>query len=370
MLFQKPYGVSPTIDIFVGEIPFSYRSVLSIKVVLSEGKHDMLVLTATGLPPTSLTEFWGKPVKVMMEEGGSDRYEFVGYIDEVRPESHSSSGLVNQSLVQTTELVCLGVSYEMRGEKTKVWSGHTLPAIVRKMAGWYGMSSSCIDTPFNYGTLVQAGVSDWKFLSDLVAEAGLAVNCHGTHLHVYDPRQALTRRNSFHTVYTMAAARGDVTEFPGQILKMNANLKFRMREQTSVLTPSGKVFDVKEDGLVQTKVSSTYASSKGEADRALRHQKLTEYDDIAQMRVTGIAGCVPGGVINIVGYEEGLDGLWYVSEVTHRVDSKTYYTDLTVCRNRDDELVPSNTTVHSVDDRPTLRQSKWVASRRRFDVYT
>lgn len=372
-MFTRPYGNSPKIEVSIGGVPIRYESITSFRLLLEEDKHDLLEVSIAGFPPGAVNDFWGKPIKLIIDNGGNMYQEFVGYIDTVKPTNEFQQGLVNYSPFQNATLVCLGASYAMRGSHTKVWSRYKLEDIVAFMSIRYGFSSDCIQKGRIHETLVQTGESDWKFLTRVADIQGLSVNCHGTHLHVYDPYKAFSRRSSFHVIFTLATTKGDPTQTPGQILNFKANFRYVLPYQSSIMTSNGTVLDLHSAERLalplRTRVGVHDTSFEQGVARIEASRKHT-YDHTANVTVMGIAGCVPGGIVKIDGYDALIDDYWYVKCVTHTITSSGFITDLTIARNIDNELVNTNTSVMDIPRDTFFNGNSWVSRRRVSNVYS
>lgn len=372
-MLTKPYGVSPSVEISIGGVNVRYESIVSVSLLLEESKHDLLEMVIAGFPPGAVTDYWNSPVKVVLDNGASFYYEFIGYIDGVHPTSSTSQGFVNYSPIQSATLVCLGASYAMRGSNTRGWSNHRLESIVASLSVNYGFSSDCIKKGKVYEALVQTGESDWKFLTRAADIQGLSVNCHGTHLHVYDPYSAYSRRNSFHVLHTLVTSGNDPTPSPGQILDLKGSFRKQLTSQTSVLMPNGKTVDLKDSNSTAMPLLSrtgTYDTSVSQGIARINSTRKQSYDHSMKATVLGLAGCLPGGVVKVVDYDNAIDGYWYVKSVKHSIANGDFLSELSITRNVDNELVPTNTATFKLNTDSYFDGKRWVARKRTNSVYS
>lgn len=373
MIYKSTHGNSPDVEITIGGVVIDYFSVSYMRFLLEENTHDMLELVISGLPPKLVDTYWGSPVNVKVSTGSRFYYEFAGYVDQVRPHSNVGAGVVNNSPFQLSSVICLGASYHMRGSKSRDWSGHRLEDIASEMALSYGFSLDCKSGGYTYDTMIQASESDWKFLTRIASLHGLSVNVHGTRMRVYDQYAARSRFPSFHVLYSLAETKGDVTPGPGQIFDFKANLTKKLPYQSSVLTPTGDVLDLTGESTHGFSIQSRTGShdlnvSQGLARIASKSRSV--YDHEADVRVNGVAGCVPGGVVKIQGFETAIDGFWYVKSVEHRVEQNRFFSDLRIARDDSKVLDFTNIAVSEAADVPIVRASSWAASKRYTNVYS
>jgi len=372
-MLSKGYGVSPSLEFSIGGVPVRYESITSLVVILEENKHDLVELVIAGFPPGELHTYWNKPVRLSIDLGASLYYEFVGYIDNVRASSDSSKGLVNRSPIQAASVVCLGASYAMRGSNTRVWSNHRFEDILATFARTYGFRSDCIRRGNIYDALAQTGESDWQFLVRAATIQGLSVNCHGTHIHAYDPYQAFSRRVSFHVLSTLITSGGDPTPLPGQILSLKGVFKQQLLNRTSVMMPNGATLDINGDGTTGSSLATktpTFSTSVEQGMAAVAASRKEAYDQSIEVSVVGLPGCLPGGIVKIDGYSLEMDDYWYVKSVKHRISDNYFVSDMSLTRNIDNELTNTNTPAFRLQNDTYFDGNRWVARKRAFNVYS
>jgi phage protein D len=385
MIHKNPYGISPTLEIVVGNASFDYTAVNRVEITLEENHHDILTLDLSGIPPRAITDYYYKPVDVSLYTGGNFYHRFVGYVADVRPKSFTGFGLMNNSPFQDVEIVCMGASYNMRGKTSYAWNGYRLSDIARTMASKYEFS---LDVPSDRTinpSLLQANESDWQFLTRYAKFLGYSVNVHGTHMHIYDPFQALSRQNSYHVLTTIRKTRGGVTPAPGQIIEFNATFSRRHidGEYKETFIPiiddvDNSTFEVStaeiqptHNGFAKYKNrESRYAVSYSEAERRINAIAKDDYDYYADVKVLGVAGAVPGGIVLIDNYNGDFDTYWYVQQVKHYVHSDAFYTELKIARNLNSELKFTNTRKFQTPPTAVYSKGNWIAENRTVNEYS
>jgi phage protein D len=383
MIRKNQYGLSPSFDIAVDSVSIDYQALNEIEIHLGENMHDMVVLHMAGLPPRASADYRNKPIRIQLDTGASYSHEFTGYITDIRPEAKTASGLLNGSPFQEVAIVCLGASYSMRGPKAKIWDKYRLQDVASQFAVDYGFSldvpaDALIKTP-----LLQEGESDWQFLVRYAKALGYGVTLHGTNLHVFDPHKAISRSISFNRLFTAKSLNNQTLPAPGQITSFKATLAERNADgvyKDSVVTvqhADGFAFDVSTreirglgTGTARfTNRMSEHAASYDEAARIIDARAKEDYDFYATAVVMGIAGCKPGGIVDVDKYGAEVDGYWYVQNVKHSVTSGAFTTELGLAKNINDTLVPASIQAFQAPPAPKLINSEWRASRRVLNVY-
>lgn len=377
MITKTPYGLSPSFELSVDSAAVDYHALNRIEIDLIECKHDMVTIELGGIPTRAITDYQNKGVSLSVNTGANFAFDFSGYVADVRPTSRTYHGLVNNSPFQTADIVCLGASYDMRAKKNRVWDSYTLAAVAEELCAQYKFSLDVPADPLVFSPLAQVEESDWQFIVRYADMLGYSVNMHGTHMHIYDPYKATDRATSFHRLTTIKGTRGDIATTPGQV----SEFKGRFSEDTSdndtiVTVRQGTTeFDVASSGQhensrkIHNRING-HIDSYENAVRVLDVARKHTYDYRARAMVSGVAGCVPGGVVTLDNYNSGFDGLWYVHAAKHILTSGVFLSDLDLSRNKDSELEQFN-NVHKfeVPPLPRLRQGKWEATKVTINEY-
>jgi phage protein D len=385
VIVKTPYGVSPSYELTIGNVEVDYLTVNSLVLSLEENKHDMLTIEMGGLPPRAITQYRNKGVSLTFNTGTGFVEYFYGYVIDVKPKSETGGGMINNSPFQESSVICLGVSYDMRGPVSKVWERTPLHEVVQLFARGYGFSASVPYDDLVYGMTLQEAESDWQFLVRYANLLGYSVTAHGTHLHVFDPYAASTRGISQHRLTTLSTTTGIRPE-PGQITEFSGSFADRRADgmyADSVVTVmaddgQGEPYDVTiQDvlgiqGVVPRfkKRVPHHVDTYAEAERVLLRTAKATYDYEAAVSCLGLAGCKPGGVVLLDNYKSEFDGLWYVQSVKHTIATGVFLSDLHIVRNTRSDL-DSYKVVSSMKSPPlpTWQVDKWKAEKRIVDVY-
>ena len=386
MIQKSPYGLSPDLEITIANVAVDYSSINKVDLHLAENQHDLLVFDIAGIPPRAITDYYNKPVYAKIHTGGNFYQEFHGYVEDVRPASRTEFGLMNNSPFQEAKIVCLGVSYIMRGATSKVWANYRLSDIARELCQKYGFSLDVAADPSIHESLLQTNESDWQFLSRYAQLLGYSVNVHGTHMHIYDPHKALSRRTSYHVLSTMRKkTNNSITPAPGQILEFDGSFSKRhidgeyKESIVTVVNPDNGMFDVNSRTVAPTNNGvprfpnrvAEYVDNFEEAARRISAVSKEKYDYYATARVLGVAGCVPGGIVSVDNYNADFDGFWYVRSVKHTVHTSAFHTELELAKNFNSELDFTNTESFRTPPKTVYsNKSGWLAESKAVNEYS
>ena len=353
-----------------------YNSVLEYDLLLSENKHDLLVITMAGISPKAVTDYIGSPVSFFMGSSSGRSQAFNGYVSYTEPFSNNRDGFINKSPIQLTKIYCVGASFVMKEVRSKVWDYPTLTDIINDLSSRYRFSIDYPTDSYQPIRLVQATESDWSFLNKVCKTFGLCFTLHGTHLHIWDRSKATGRLASYHVAVTSSKTQSNQ---PFSVLNFEATLG---RISSSVNSSKSVVTVLDNQNNVHT-VTSDYAdltpgnnvpklfkkplyysaSSLEEGLKIVDSTDKSNYIYNATIKVMYGAGAVPGGLIDLRGYSSDFDGLWYITDVRHLVKSGNYITELSVIKDSNYEDNPTITLTKKFSNPPAsfLLNDSWVA---------
>jgi len=382
MIVKSPVGATPKVDMAIGGVPVDYNTIYAVELLLEENQHDMLVFEVSGIPPRAITDYYGQPVKVEIDSGGKLFQKFVGYVEDIRPVSRTSAGLMNHSPFQDAKIVCMGASYNMRGSTSRSWHGYKLSGVARDLANKHRFSVDVPTDDYVNDSLVQTNESDWQFLTRYATQLGYRVNMHGTHLHIYDPQSALSRQSFYYNLSSLISSStrfnphpGHILEFSGTFSRRNIDRSYKESE-IAVLGKDNSVYNLKSTMLSNSNGTNRFpnrigalAYSLGEANRRLRAEDRAKHDYYADVSVIGLAGCVPGAVLKLDKYDAEFDGYWYVKSVKHRIHTDAFITDLRLAKNMKSELVFDGTRPFQPPPDSEYQRGSWVSKKARVNEY-
>jgi hypothetical protein len=364
-------------ELIINNMQVLYNSVIEYELSLSENKHDLLIITMTGVPPKSLTEYIGAPVRFFVGSSSGRNQEFNGYVSYTEPLINNKDGFVNKSPVQLARLYCIGASYSMKEIRSKVWDYPSLTDIINDITSRYRFSVDYPKETYRPVRLVQSMESDWAFLNRVCKTFGLSFTLHGTHLHIWNRDKANGRLTSYHKAITSSRTQSNqpfsVINFEGTLGRVSSSTN-ASKSTITVLDNQNNIHTVTSDGteynpgdpsLIKLFKKPLYysASSLEEGLRMVDSTDKYNYVYNASIKVLYGAGAVPGGVIDLDGYSSDFDGLWYITDVKHMVKSENYVTDLLVSKDNKYEKSQSNVLSKRFTNPPTskLINDKWVA---------
>ena len=386
MIFTSQSRISPKIDFVIDNAPMRYMSIVQMELGLAENKHDILHVSVAGVPPQLITEYLSKPVYCHWGFG-VDRYEFCGYVASVEPSFRNSDGVVNGSIFQLVDLICMGASYKMRAKKTRLWEDASIQSVATTLANEYKFSVSTISESFSYPRIIQTEESDWEFLHKVADMYGLSISMHGTHLHVWNPQNSLGRQISYHELKNIKARNGDTSTYPATILSMQGVFGDSISATSShtylatILDNQGNIYtsnSVDETNEFNKKLDlgitdnvSVNATSTAMANTLIAAKNRGIGALTATLSLTGTAGVLPGGIVNISNFESNFEGFWYVKEVTHTVTGSEFFTKITVARGNTNDIKGYMTMQSTMPEVPRSAyiNNNWQASTQLEDIY-
>ncbi len=388
MIYQHPFGITPSIEISIGGVPVLYESIKTVEISLNEGEHDMAVLHMYGIPQKAIIEYIGAPVQIVMTRGKAERQEFVGEIAQVVPESAARKGAVNNSPFQEADIYCMGASFKMRGSKSRVWGETTLTNIATELAKEYNFSLDVPQTTLLHSDTTQINKSDWVFLNELCDLYSYGLTVHGTHIHIWDPWRATGRQRSYHEVVSVKESNFDPKPTPGVVLSFNGTFSSQPTSEkyTAALDAQGNISYLSSSQLPSLKENSGLgkafttefrsridapAKSAEEAELAIRTSIRDSIPFTATLEVIGILGVYPGGLISLRGFDTLVDNLWYIKGVKQKVGGVGMITTLEVVSDstNQERYKIASTEGFKEPPKPKYDGKQWVTQFRKINAY-
>lgn len=367
-----PYSLSAN---FMGVQTFSL-SPSHMTVTQKEFAHDITVLNMwaddvnadsyqSGMP-MSLT--WGRPLS---------KRTFYGYVNHAQRITNTLSGAARTARNSVT-VTCVGASWLMNQPGTTVWRSQTADQIVAAIADIFGLSTDILPHPTVWPDIPMAGRSYWQFCVMLAKRVGYTFYCSGTQL-VFKPRQV--NPLNLTAPVTIYDFKRSPSEFPifspvlgvnnpsgGQLVnRLAANVDPRTEQtvysaQVGTPTPTrlGNVVDSPIFNRTEhfTVDSQTQSDAKIVGSAQSNQMYLT-----ASAKMVGNPRTSQGSLIFTSNANGSQNGLWFVSEATHTIDSDTYSMDL--CLGRDSMGATNNIFSQPQTTLPTgtkLSGSNWVSA--------
>jgi hypothetical protein len=389
MIFKTASPTSPDVSITIDNVPTNYLSLQRISIEEEENNHNLVILDFSGLAPDTLFDFVDKPINVNISFPSLGGVNFYGYIGFLEPHSETKSGLVNQSAFQITRMYCFGASYAMKSKKSKAWENVTISDIAKTIADTYKFSVSVPKDPYRFPRLVQSSKSDWEFLKETCNTLGYSLNARGTHLHIWDPFQAMNHRISYAVLKTIAGLSGNVSPNVGQVLNFDATIGNvsttgeRTPETLHILDKNNVVLSVggdlnKETSGLGTPLESSFtdtlsknADSYEMANKFIMGSLRKKFSMSAVVQITGNPTIKPGGIVKLDKYNTSFDGFWYVRSARHEITHSQLVTTLEMAK---DSIGAATYTTEVAEEyttppTPSLIDNRWVSSTNYVNTY-
>lgn len=162
--FFVSFPKSPDMDLFL----------IGAELYQDTEQHDRLVLHYKGqLSKNRAALVSDDPVKFEFSYGQL-KSTWYGYIRHIEQPNSFQSG--------NTEIVCLGVSSQLKNTEQKIYKNVTADQVVSKIATKYKLQAVTQRHPRIRPSIIQAGQSDWQLLKRLAKQSGFALRSENTSL--------------------------------------------------------------------------------------------------------------------------------------------------------------------------------------------
>lgn len=388
MIFKSNFPGSPDVAVVISDASVDYTSIRDIEVHFNSNSHDLAILNFVGLIPSAITDYTGRPVYISIAHGTEQINEFYGYVAYIEPEMITRQGLINNSPVQVAKVVCLGASYDMKSTHNMIWTSVTIPQLVEKIADKYRYSYSVPNDNFVFPRIVQHEESDWNVLNQACLSLGYSLVVNGTHIHIYDPLKAITRKMPYAELTTVRGSAGNMAFKPGNIMEFRGSFGDVTPDGSSntyeyqSLDNEGNLIVVGETDLDNISfgetvtprfkdVITTNATSLEVLRKYANSKKRTIYPYHADVVVTGVPEIGPGSVVKVTGYNSQFDGYWLVESACHKVSRSNFITDLHLITDAKNTVEPTliNQDAYKEPPNSILANDRWVAEKEFVNVY-
>jgi hypothetical protein len=366
-------GVTAT-DIFVREV----------RVERSLNLHDEA--TVTVLSSRKEMESWiDKPI--YFKFGTNPNYgHFHGYIRKVtKPQKFQENVLVT--------ITAIGYSSLSRASKRRVFTGVTSDSILRKVAEETSMRVFMSPHWFTHKRVAQSGQTNWEFMVQTAKLASHFISAVDGVLWATNPIIELEKLRAFRSFSkaTQLLDNQELLDFvPSDETKITKDLLY---PEFSFFTSTGQLQAAtwNPDKVPQYQVIDALEGVQSYSPDVEEHQKspvsnyvynseyarllkeaLTldvEVNQSAVARVRGTAAMVPGTVCNFDtglrnANKDRLDGIWYVSAVSHEINEALFQTNLYLVRDKYRAMSSGTYEWFYQTKKPTmaLRDGKWEST--------
>lgn len=317
-------------------MPTLDRKPMQVTLVQKQGHHDILTLTFK-----KTSEYWfteiptGLPIQFDWSQLGVTT-TWVGYVSYV-------SKVVTALGDKTMEVVCVGASFPLKDQTTKVFSQSTVPDAVAQIASDMGLKFIGDPHPRKFPQLVIAGQSYWSWIQSQAEKIGYVSYVDGVTLYFRKLDKLLAQNSTSIPVLSIE----DKTTFPGQLLYDRTLEYFKVLrgdylETEKPLRTTKHVAGVNPVTGAAHSASASPADPKSPTRETVSSVLFNEYrtdkvsiteksgdisaEDAAQTsrftipakaRGLGDYRIRPYATVEVLGTGSSTDGLWLVQEVTH-----------------------------------------------------
>ncbi|MEV4454363.1 hypothetical protein [Microbispora sp. NPDC049633] len=323
----------------------------------------------------------GTPVRLVWGKKPSQLKTWYGYIAHSEPTGRLPGGRYGNTIVTH---VLVGNSHQLRAEKTRRWEEVTDSGIAKQLASEYGLSLVAHRTSKVYPYLYQHGISDMDWLRERAKASGRQLWIENGTLYFTDPaslalattstpvKGLMNRsRNRADNVHDAEPLVGSLVPVAGkqanrQLTGLDIEANEFLYDRSAADEPAPEW--VRRNTAI-TSVSDLYQTS--DAVKIENEQWLQ-----AHITLHGEVEAIPGNLFELTGkaVPQTLEGRWLITDATQILRTRDssgngqrwgYECEVTVARNREDNLALRDTTMPKVNDACTLAGGRWIARSRR-----
>ena len=320
-----------------------------VRVMMSDAMHDTAVITLRGEIQNVPELQPGTPVRMQYGWANVDLDTFYGYVDHTETHYHWST----PDASHYEDVVCLGVSYALKDPFVGAWSNAPASAVAQKIASQYYLSSVIEPDDYVWPQLASPGDSAWSYLKHLANKIGYGLSVNQSMLRFMSVDTAVSQfwpsmpmfrtrdaapNFAFQSISSFQVVQGDAMPLP--------NRHKAVRQINGMDLTTGRIIGAVNDGSHQLlgstrvypffgqQISDTVVNSQGMAQAALQGMSQSNrFAYQATATLSGLTTVKQDTPILISGIDANQDGMWWVQEVTHKIESTGYSMD--VCLGRD-----------------------------------
>jgi phage protein D len=347
----------------------------TVRVMQAEFAHDVAVMEFWGADVTAGAFVSGTPM-ILTFGRPTTRRTFVGYVNHP---ARTNNALTSTSLTQRNAAIvyCVGASWYMKQSGTQSWHTQTGSQIVQSVATGFGLAADIVPDTTVWATVQMAGMTYWQLCVMLAKRIGYTFYCNGVQL-VFKPRQ--TNPNSLTGPVALYDYRADPANFPiftpvlGKTSPSGGELAIRQQGGIDPRTgnvvfsqvsgsPAPSLLGGAAESPVFTRVQHEVVSTQQEAVNKTEGAGLENQMYLAATaKASGNPLVAQGSLIFVQNANGSENGLWYVKQAEHLMNTSTYAMDLSLGR----DSLGSTNTIGGVPQNsspvvPTLINNCWVA---------
>jgi len=326
------------------------KTVNTVKVIMTEGMHDIAIITLRGVPLDVPELQPGTPVQMPYGWFPLDTEMFYGYIDHV--ENHYDRAIPTG--VNYEDVVCVGVSYALKDPFVGAWSNVQCSTLVKLVAQKYFLSTVVEDDDVQWPSITSPGDSAWCFLTALAAKVGYSLAVNKSQIRFTSVDLGMKR---YWTGMPVFHSRNTVVNFGDQSISRFNSVQgetFPIAGHTKAVRSingmdrNGNIVGWADDGsslpsqlgrntvypFFGQQVSDQVVTSQSHAQAILAGMtQANRFNYQATATLAGLTTVKQGMPIVLQGIDSNQDGMWWVHEVTHKISTDGYSMD--TCLGRD-----------------------------------
>jgi len=326
--------------------PTAKANLIGVEVLQREYAHEVCALNLRNTPTANATFREGTPVEVQWGFYPRNYAKFVGYVLHAKPKED------REKRTSLAQVVCIGATYYFKDSNQRMFLHHRGETVVAAIAADAHFDAVYDDSATVWPMLASPGLTDWQFLVKVAKQRGATLIARNTALYCYDPVKYLLDQIDGWPVIKFTDTDGGpvhIARSEAVIGSGETTQPFRIHDVTFIDPTTKAVVHATEnlsrEHLADVQYLPTFTQhvhtpatsqslAQAEANAlGLQHR----FNQKLKTRIPGRPKMVAGGGVVLSGYDNETDGLWFVSEVRHEVNTEvhpaTYWTNLVLLRD-------------------------------------
>lgn len=344
-----------------------------LEVIREAFHHEVAVVRISNAQYSSVQFRSGEPVIIAWGNFPRVREEFYGYVH------HSSPDYDEDLMRPAANLVCIGMTGPATNPRSKSWANTRSDLLVKEVAESLRMHHQLEKSERVLSSVVQGGVSSWKFIAEKAKKDGLVLYPRGPRVYLRN-RDKVMRDFGDHAV---TLRRGTATKLRGVVGELSPGEREAVRREGYGIGKNGLVAystDTRSDDLraenrprplVDRIVTGFGATQTKDIEHVIEaEEREGAYIHEAEVDAPMLPHLGVCGPLVLDGFGKRYDGFWSVSRVKFVIAPGEKRSEIRMVKSTvTDPLVrprlagtrPRATYPDKLDDVARLVDGRWVA---------
>lgn len=338
-----------------------HRQPVEVRILEREWAHDTAIITMPFEKKNKKKYAHGAPVVIRYGWQPDDVEHFFGYV-------HHADRHDEQSNPGHLDIYCIAASYRFRSIRLRSFRQRSVAQIAAQIAKEHRFSILVQGYARIFPSLAQHGRSDWDFLASLAKRIGFTLYAHKTDL-VMVKRQIDTTAKRWPTFRLRPAHYNARATCYSLDVKVGDSLPKSARQQHIAMGLSDNNTVVRAVAKPVTTGSGTtelpdpawWKRSEWPVHDVRTAQQTVQGEAAgrsfavrAEAALSGNTKVHQGSTVRIVAADSDSDGLWWVSQVEHRITRKDYRLQTILERDALGDIVAKSPSLVSDSGKPVV----------------